>query len=83
MAEKFYSKSKLKEFQTDFQSQSISEKYDTLITIASSYYGIEINGLQIEKLTFDENILEITTPNNRKIQLMIVDDLEIRMDSEK
>ena len=83
LAEKFYIKSKLEEFKDDFEAMSISEKYSTLITIASGYYGIGINGLQIEKLTFDENILEITTANNRKIQLRIVDDLEIKISPEK
>lgn len=73
-----YTKSELSECITNFNKLSIREHYLTLVNITSSYYSIELNGIHIEDIYFDENLLEITTQNNRKIRLKIVDDLEIK-----
>lgn len=68
---------KLTETINDFKAKSIQEQYQTLVKITSPYYNIEINGIHIEEINFDEYGLRIITPNNRKIDLKIVDDLEI------
>lgn len=72
-----YTKSELSKAIAYFNSLNIRDHYLTLVNITSSYYDIEINGIHIEGIRFDENLLEITTPNNRKIRLKIVDDMEI------
>lgn len=81
MTTKIYNKNQLNEFINDFNNMSIKEKYSTIVKISSRYYGLEINGLFIEKISSDEiqNILKIIAHNNRRTELRIVDDLEIEI----
>ena len=59
---------------------STREQFLTTVIFQNSTYYIELNGIHItDTHLIEEDILQINTWNNRKIQLKITDDLKITM----
>ena len=69
----------IQDFIEKFGSISGSILYGTEITITSSYYAFQVNGIQINKMDIVDDVLMIRLANNRAAEFRILPDTSIKI----
>ena len=70
----------IQDFIEKFGSISGSILYGTEITITSSYYAFQVNGIQINKMYIVDDVLMIRLANNRAAEFRILPDTSIKIE---
>ena len=70
----------IQDFIEKFGSMSGSILYGTEITITSSYYAFQVNGIQINKMDIVDDVLVIRLANNRAAEFRILPDTSIKIE---
>ena len=72
--------SSIQDFIEKFGSMSGSILYGAEITIMSSYYAFQVNGIQIKKMDIVDDVLMIRLANNRAAEFRILSDTSIKIE---
>ena len=70
----------IKEFIDKYMDLSGSVLYGTEITITSSYYAFQVNGVQINKIAILDDVLVIRLINNRVAEFRILPETSIKIE---